>query len=66
MSRDTQVSGEGGFNGSPVIGSPKVWSMKQQPCVLSHQRNLGHPVRLAGKNGKRLRGKSRPAVGRVR
>lgn len=66
MSKEVYILGDSGLSGSPLIGSRKVWSMKQQVCVLSHQRNLGHPVRLAGKNGKRLRGKSRPAVGRVR
>jgi len=36
-----------------------------RPDVRIHLRNLGHPLYLAGKNGKRLRGKSRPA-GRVK
>ena len=56
-----RVIGSDGFGGSPVIGSRKALDMLKfpRPDVVQHTRNLGHPVRLAGRNGKRLRGKSK-------
>lgn len=64
---DQRAIGSDGFAGSPCIVSRKGLDMLKfpRPDVRIHLRNLGHPIYIAGKNGKRLRGKSRPA-GRVK
>jgi len=54
--------GYDGYAGSPKIVSDKGLEMIRfpLPSYRSKVRNLGHPIRLAGRKGKRLRGKSRP------
>lgn len=52
--------GHNGFAGQPLVGSSKAQDMIRYPLPQFSRniRNLGHPVRLAGKNG-RLRVKSK-------
>lgn len=60
---DQRVIDSDQYAGSPCIVSSKGLDMLKfpRPDVRIHFRNLGHPVRLAGKNGKRLRVKSKAA-----
>jgi hypothetical protein len=50
-----------GFYGAPQIVGSKALDMLKfpRPSIQSNVRNLGHPIRLAGKRGRHLRGKSK-------